>query len=340
MLACAILFAFIGTLKGSEKHLFVNDNSKYLIENWAYNNRGQVVNGKKSIPNVDVNVIPSWKLCKDAGEVLVGVVDTGIDFSTIQDNVWINTMEKPNDDQDNDGNGYVDDCCGWDFYHNDDSLYDNYVYDHHGTYIANTIVSIAPNVKICNAKFLNGTYGEAMDSVSAIQYVIDQGAVIINCSWSFFEDEKTLYDLIAANPEVLFVCAAGNSNINLDEDAIYPASYDLENVICVSSINSQGEMYEYCAYGDAVDIVAPGECVAVVLPESDVSYVDGTSVSSAFVTGTAALLKGYDEQLSPSEVKDIIIKTAHKHDALIKRCAADGYLDVGAAIRKGIKSGE
>lgn len=92
------------------------------------------------------------------------------------------------------------------------------------------------------------------------------------------------------NPDILFVCAAGNSNLNLDENVLYPVCYDLCNVISVMSINNQGTIYEYSGYGKCVDIATPVKDIYVEIPEQDKTYVDGTSVSTAFVTGAFILM--------------------------------------------------
>lgn len=331
LVSVSLICLVINPLKIYNTIIFTSDNSKHLIENWVYKPYKTTYD---NLNKMDINVVPCWRMCRNMETVLVGVVDTGIDSCTIEDNVWVNCGEIADDKIDNDNNGFVDDCYGWDFYNQDKTLFDNYVYDHHGTYVANTIVSVAPNVKICNAKFISTTYGDSKDCIAAIKYVISQGAEVVNCSWSFGENESELFDLIQSHSEVLFVCAAGNANINLDNQMLYPACYELENVICVSSMNMEGGLYDYCACGKRIDIVAPGENVAVILPEFDCSYVDGTSVSSAFVTGAAALLKGLDKDLTSTEIKQILIGTAKQRDLLQGTCKANGSLDIGKAVKE------
>lgn len=313
-----ILFLICTSIFSSCKNINSNE-FKIPIEKWALDNKGQSINGQKGERGVDINVKPIWNDRKTYSEVIVGVVDTGIDYENeyLGNSLHINLKEKPGDNVDKDKNGLIDD----------------YLYDYHGTYISNIIKEICPNVKICSSKFLNATNGDAVDGVKAIQYAIDQGSSIINCSWSFDNPEAELYKLIEENENVLFVCAAGNSNLDLDKKAIYPASYNLDNVICVSAIDNQGKIYECGAYGKRVDIMAPGKDVLVTLPEGDQTFVDGTSVSSAFVTSAAALLKSRSPNIEAKEIKMILMTSVQKLDSLQGICSSEGCLNIAMALK-------
>ncbi len=301
---------------------------------WAIYNCGQEIEGSEGVEGVDINIVDAWELCPESSNVIVGIVDSGIDSSCtrLTDCLWVNSNEIPDNGIDDDGNGYIDDAYGWDFYNQDGTIYDDYLYDYHGTYIANMIETVAPGVKLISSKFLKGTQGDASDAVDAIAYAIENGAEIINCSWCFSEDEPELLQLMAANTDVLFVCAAGNSHLNLDVSTVYPASYELDNVISVMAIDNTGTIYELSGYGEAVDIAAPGKDIWVELPEGDSTYVSGTSIATAFVTGAAALLKSCDSSLTASELRSILINTANTSESLQGLCASNGYLDVYSAV--------
>jgi len=147
------------------------------------------------------------------------------------------------------------------------------------------------------------------------------------------DDETELYKLMAENKDILFVCAAGNSRLNLDEISVYPACYDLDNVISVMAIDNVGEIYDVSGYGSTVDIAAPGKDILVTIPEGDETYVDGTSIAAAFVSATSALMKSYNMELSPNEMKSIIIETAQKLDSLKGMCKSEGCVDAYNALR-------
>lgn len=229
---------------------------------------------------------------------------------------------------------YTDDYYGWNFYDNNNSIFEDPLYDYHGTYIATTITKVSPSSRILSVKFLNSTLGTAEDSILAIQYAIDMGAKIINCSWNFNEKDDAFSELIKNNPQVLFVCAAGNSNADLDVDKLYPCSYNFDNLITVMSIDNKGQPYDSSGFGkNTVDIAAPGVDVKVTLPENEQSLISGTSVSTAFVSGTASLLIALDSTLSPKEIKEIINSNAQKTNELSSLCKSGGFLDIGACLQ-------
>jgi len=304
-------------------------------KDWALKNSGQEVNSIKGIKNIDINILPAWEITKGNENVIVAVIDSGIDINSnkIKSSLYLNEIDKI-DSIDNDNNDYVDDYYGWDFYNNDNSLYDDYIYDYHGTYIASNILKVAPNVKILPVKFLNSSYGSVEDSIKAIQYSIDRGAKIINCSWNFKEYNNDLYTIMKNNPDIIFVSAAGNEHINLDEVPIYPASYDLNNVISVMAITSSGEPYITSGYGKKVDIASPGENILVSLPENDETYIDGTSVATSFVTGAIALMYSINEDLPVEKVKDILITSSTSLDTLKGKSKSEGILNVYESLKK------
>lgn len=118
--------------------------------------------------------------------------------------------------------------------------------------------------------------------------------------------------------EVLFICSAGNSNIDIDLDTIYPCSYNLDNLITVMAIDNRGFIYDASGYGKTtVDIGAPGVNVKVTLPDDEETLISGTSVAAAYVTGASSLLLSKNSNLSPRDVKNILISTASKIHGLL-----------------------
>lgn len=312
-------------------YIINNSKSNYEInsQDWALNNYGQSVGTSTGIKGLDINIVNSWKITKGNKNIIVGIVDSGVDYSldTLKENILYNDNDLI-DGVDNDNNGYIDDYLGWDFYNFDNEIYDNYNYDYHGTYISTTILKVAPQIKILPVKFLKSTTGSAKDATSAIKYAIERGARIINCSWSFNNYDNELYEVIKNNPNILFVCAAGNGNFNLDEHIIYPNSFNLSNIITVMAIANNGEIYNASGYGSKVDIAAPGVNVLVEFPEGDMTLIDGTSVATAFVSSAASLILSVDDKLTPNEVKDIIIKSSRRLDTLKSKCNSEGLLDI------------
>ncbi len=144
-------------------------------------------------PGADIRAESAWDALTGGSEVLVAVIDTGVDYGhpDLADNIWVNPGEIPGNGIDDDGNGYVDDVNGWDFINGDNDPYD----DHgHGTHVAGTIGAVGNNalgvtgvcwlVKIVPVKFLGaGGWGTTADAISAIEYATLVGADLSNNSW-------------------------------------------------------------------------------------------------------------------------------------------------------------
>jgi len=289
-------------------------------EQWGLNNSGQTINGQVGASGIDVSVIEAWDVNTGGGNITVGVLDTGIDINhvDINTNIYINPNEIPNDGIDNDNNGYIDDVKGFDFANNDNTVYDSAIYDKHGTHIAGIIAGkadnigirgVASNVKVMPLKFINGTTGYTSDAVEAIEYAKSMGIKIINCSFGSIYSNPALLDA-AQNSNILFACAAGNGGVNIDNSPIYPACFDLPNIISVGAIDNTGNLASFSNYGSKVNVVAPGKDILSTVPGNCYEYMSGTSMSTPFVTGAIALLSQSVEQLSNDQIKAKLCETA------------------------------
>lgn len=283
-------------------------------DDWAIHNYGQKIESSVGINGIDINSLPARKIAKGNNEVIVAVVDTGIDKNCFK---LKENIKK-----------------GWDFYNNDSTIYDEYIYDYHGTYVSGIIAKVAPNTKILPVKFMESTSGSVDDAVKAIEFAIDNGARIINCSWNYYDYSDKLYNIISSHPQVLFVCSAGNFNANLEKVSIYPCSYDLNNIINVMAIDNKGQIHSTSGYGkETIDIAAPGENVKVIFPENNETLISGTSVATAFVSAAAALLIAENENLTPNDIIEIINESAQPIESLKDKCVSEGTLDVYSALK-------
>jgi len=296
-------------------------------EQWGLDNDGQTVRGVVGKKGEDIGVEEAWELTKGSPAVLVGVLDTGIDINhnDLNANIYVNKNEIPGNGIDDDANGFVDDINGWDFFNGDGTLYDNGLEDQHGTHLAGiiagvedgkNITGVASNVKILPLKFMKGSFGYTSDAIAAIQYAEKMGVSIINCSFGSTENNIALKDAMASSG-ILFVTAAGNKSLNLDETPVYPASYPFENIVTVGSMDSNGLVSDYSNYGNAIDVVAPGSNVLSTVPGDRYDYFSGTSQSAAYVTGVAALLKSYKPDMTASDMANRI-KTSTRINTAIK----------------------
>lgn len=315
---------------------------KYFNLQWALNNFGQEI-GEIGIPGVDINVLPSWKISKGDQSTIVGVLDTGIDISHIdlRENIYINTNEIPQNGIDDDKNGYIDDVQGWDFLNKDNIVFDSSYEDRHGTAVAgiiaareNTegIIGVAPNVKILPLKFMNSKGGSTFDAIEALLYAKSLGVKIINCSFGG-TDMNSILKKIMKDSGMLFICAAGNNGENTRTNPIYPACFNINNIISVGAINNNGHIAEFSNYGQYVDVVAPGVNIVSLAPDNTMTFTSGTSAAVPHVTGIAALIKSYKPILNPHEIAKIIEDSVVQSDELKHKIKSRGSVSAYNSLK-------
>jgi subtilisin family serine protease len=166
----------------------------------------------------------------------------------------------------------------------------------HGTHVAGIIGAAGNNARgvtgICwNAKIMilrafdaSGTATVA-DTIEAMDYARQNGAKVINASYSDSQFSQAEYDAIALlnSAGILFIAAAGNEATNNDLTPSYPANYDLPNVIAVAATNSSDRLASFSNFGRSrVDVAAPGSSVN----SSYMSEVAALAVQD-FESGTA-----------------------------------------------------
>ena len=288
-----------------------------------------------SLPN-DPDIDKQWSILKtsldklwdevtDCTNVIIAVVDTGIDYNHIdlEPNIYINENERCDNDNDDDGNGYVDDCLGWDFENNDNDPFDD---SSHGTHVAGIIGAVGDNrigvsgvcqqAKLLAVKALDED-GNGYDTnlAAGIFYAADQGAKIINLSLESGKKLPFTYDAISYAEEkgAIVVIASGNKNLNLDVTKSFPAAYslDFDNVVTVSSSNIEDNIGTISNFGSiTADIFAPGENIISTYPDDKLAYKTGTSMAAPFISGVVGLLLSSDNTLTPFDVKKRVIASA------------------------------
>jgi thermitase len=286
----------------------------------------------------------AWKATYEIGsrDVVVGILDTGIDIAhkDLAANIWTNPFETPGNGLDVDGNGYVDDVHGWDFFHDDASVYDAASADFHGTHVAGTIGAAGGNseglvgvnwaVTMIPAKFIHGE-GLTSDAVEALDYLTDLktrhglNLVATNNSWGGSENSTALEDAInrGGDAGILFVAAAGNAGADIDEEPTYPASHvcttrfdtgdprGFDCLISVAAITKTGALASFSNHGaTSVDIGAPGQEIASTWPGGQYVYLDGTSMAAPHVTGALALLASCRDATTADGLRNSVLDGA------------------------------
>ncbi|PEJ59095.1 hypothetical protein CN692_06345 [Bacillus sp. AFS002410] len=263
----------------------INSAPNYYDQLWGLDNKGQTINGSTGVEHMDVDAPEGWKkYSAKLSEVVVGVIDTGVDINhpDLAGKIWTNKKEIPNNGIDDDHNGYIDDVHGWDFYNDDNTVYDALDGDEHGTHVSGTIaaalegastddnkgvVGVAPNVKILPLKFIGPFGGSSADAIEAIEYAKNMGVKITNNSWTGYDYDPLLQEAIE-NSNSLFVAAAGNDGMDVEEGGAYPAGFESSNILSVAAVDNKGKLADFSNYGaDSVDVAAPGVDVLSSVPK-------------------------------------------------------------------------
>ncbi len=293
--------------------------------------------------NALINVDSAKNFCLSFSPITVAVIDTGVayDHPDFNGRLWNNTNEVCGNGEDDDGNGFVDDCLGYDFVNNDHDPYDD---NGHGTHIAGIIGAlddnndnvngINPGARIMSIKVLNSQgVGYVSDLIQGIYYAVDNGAKVINLSLGALleftcEDIDELLAplreafIYAENKGVLIVSAAGNESLNLDNKLYIPAAIKTNNHIVVGAVKKNGSRADYSNYGRrTVHVGAPGGIpsndsssteICSLLPGEEYGYMSGTSIATPFVSGVASLIYSCNGGMNFRKVKARILMSAWK----------------------------
>ena len=325
-------------------------NDPFINQLWGLDNFGQTVNWTAGSPDADIDAREAWSVSTGSPNVVVAVIDTGVDLShpDLAANIWVNAGEDcagcRTNGLDDDGNGYVDDWRGWDFANGDNNPTDD---QGHGTHVSGTIAAVGNNglgvagvtwsTRIMPLKFLGADgSGTTADAISAILYANAKGVPILNNSWGGGEFSQALLDAIEQTDASggLFVAAAGNDFTNTDIDPFYPSAYEAPNVVAVGATDAFDRKAWFSNYGArSVDLGAPGTNIYSTWLSGTYRFADGTSMAAPHVSGAAALAKAVFPDASGVGLKTLLLRSVDPITALAGTSRTGGRLNVERAVR-------
>ena len=321
------------------------DDSSYASL-WGMNNTGQT----GGVADADIDAPEAWDISTGSHDVVVGVIDTGVDHThpDLIANIWTNPAEIAGDGIDNDGNGFIDDMHGISAITSiGDPMDDN----GHGSHVSGTIgatgnnglgvVGVNHNVSIIGCKFLDASgSGSLSDALTCIDYFVDlknNGVNVraTNNSWGGGGFSQALSDAITSSEEanILFVAAAGNDAYDNDAQSSYPSGYPHDSVLAVASTTHTDDMSSFSQWGlTTVDLGAPGSDILSTVPGGGYASYSGTSMATPHVTGAAALAWSVNPELSAIEMKDLLMSSGDDNAALSGKTASGKRLNVKNAL--------
>jgi thermitase len=250
-----------------------------------------------------INILEAWPYSRGDPDVLIAVIDTGLDFSHV------------------DTSGFrVFTDSDYDYVNDDTVAFDD---EGHGTHVtgiatANTnngygIAGLCPDCSVLPLKVLNSAgKGNWEDLATAIRYATDTGADVINLSLGSSSCSPDVADAInyAYNHDVTIVAASGNAcavKVALGEetfDVNYPAKFS--RVIAVAAAGHFDNRAHFSCFGPEVDLAAPGVQILSTYPSGGYKKLDGTSMAAPMVSGLSGLLLSQEPSLTPAQIQNIL----------------------------------
>ncbi len=276
-----------------------------------------------------INLKDSWKNFRKNKEVVVAVVDTGIqqDHPFLSENIFVPQGKSSS-------NNYGVDFSGEKATNTPSDSHG------HGTHVAGIVKSVFPEVKILALKYYNPKASGQKNlesTIKALRYAVEMNVDVINYSGggpeASVEELRILKE--AEKKGILIIAAAGNEHSNIDDkkNAYYPASYGLSNIITVGAYDENLQIIPSSNYGkNSVDIAAPGYRIRSAIPGSGAGYMTGTSQATAFVSGVAALIKSKHPTLGFEQIRNIILSSSLKVKNFEGKILGAGKLDAAKAV--------
>jgi subtilisin family serine protease len=322
-------------------HANLVPNDPRYGELWGMKNTGQVINTVPGKPGADISAEQAWSVTTGTANVIVGVVDTGVDYAhpDLSANIWNNP-------------GGVGGCAvGTHGYNAITKTCDPNDDHYHGTHCSGTIGAIGNNalgvvgvnwtVKIMGLKFLDAAgSGTTANAITAIDFAVQakiagQNVRVLSNSWGGGGFSQALLDEInkANTNDILFVAAAGNASANNDVTANYPSNYNTPNMVAVAATDNNDALASFSNYGrTTVHLGAPGVDILSTQPGGLYQYLSGTSMATPHVAGAAALVLAAKPTLNTAGVKSALLNNVDPIPSLNGLTVTGGRLNAAKAV--------
>jgi len=322
-------------------HASTVPNDPDFAQLWGLNDTGQTVNGVAGTPGADINAAQAWSISTGSKSIVVGIVDSGIDYThpDLAPNIYTSTVAIGPCPVGTHGYNAIANSC--------DPMDDN----NHGTHVAGTIGAVGNNalgvsgvnwsVTLMGLKFLDSTgSGTVANAIAAIDFAVQAKVAgvnvrVLNASWGGQSFSQALLDEInkAGANDILFVAAAGNNASNNDVTPTYPASYGAATEIAVAATNQSDNLAPFSNYGaNTVDLGAPGTNILSTVIGSAYAYASGTSMATPHVSGAAALILSRTPTLTAAQLKSAVTGSIDLDPALSGKTRTGGRLNVCKAF--------
>lgn len=313
-------------------------NDPRFGEMWSLNNTGQ--NGGTA--GADIGAVAAWDITTGSRDVVIGVIDSGMDYNhpDLIPNRWENDGSYP-------GHPY-----GYSTLNENNDPMDS---DSHGTHVAGTIgaggdngigvTGVNWNVTLLPCQFLGPTGGSTAGAIECIDYYTDLktnfgvNVKATNNSWGGGGFSETLRAAIQSGGDagILFIAASGNDGADADVSPMYPAGYDLDVIVSVASTDRNDNLSVFSSgasnYGlTTVDLGAPGSAILSTIPGNSYAAYSGTSMASPHVAGAAALLWSINPDITPLEMKAILMDSGDELASLDGKTVSGKRLNLVNAL--------
>lgn len=356
-----------------QQRITTPDDTQFGQQWWHVNDGSGNATADADIDSDEAWDITTGGVTATGDTIVVCVVDDGgdLDHPDLMANNWVNYHEIPNNNIDDDNNGYVDDYLGWNPVDDDDDIDGG----SHGVQVAGMIGAVGNNGTGVsgvnwNVKIMNMTYGSIGNTnnpneanvIEAYTYPLvmrrlyessggDKGAFVVatNSSWGIDNADPldaplwcAFYDTLGASG-ILSAGATANNNVNIDNVGDLPTACASEYMISVTATNDQ-DVRTFSGYGaTTVDLGAPGEDVRTTSAGGGYGETSGTSFASPATAGAVALMYSApcaslaaiahsDPALAAQMVRDAIFNGVDPVSNLTNECVTGGRLNLKGAL--------